>query len=312
MIDDFQEKNIVAIGWQELGDLSNLKNKDDIKQLIDKTYDHEKPRARAIWVGQVTRFRFDFSKGDFTLSYDPDGRKYLVGEIISDYRYDDKFPLPHIRDVKWLGEVDRDSLSASTKNTLGSISTIFDVGKDAQKEILDRLEGKKEALTEEEEQDDQDILRVDLLSNAHEFIKDKILELDWEEMQELVAGILRAMGYKTIVSPRGADRGKDIQASPDGLGLEEPRIKVEVKHRSGQMGSQEIRSFTGGLRGTDRGLYVSTGGFTKDAKYEAERSSIPIMVVDSDMLVQLVIQYYDNFDSETKTLLPLTKIYWPT
>ena len=151
-----------------------------------------------------------------------------------------------------------------------------------------------------------------MLSKAHEFIKDKILQLDWEEMQELVAGILRAMGYKTIVSSKGADRGKDIQASPDGLGLEEPRIKVEVKHRSGQMGSQEIRSFTGGLRGTDRGLYVSTGGFSKDAKYEAERSSIPMMAVDSDMLVQLIIQYYDHFDSETKTLLPLTKIYWPT
>ncbi|MYC12365.1 MAG: restriction endonuclease [Gemmatimonadetes bacterium] len=313
LIDDFRKKKIVAIGWQELGDLSNLKNKDDIKQLIDKTYDHEKPRARAIWTGQVARFRFEFRKGGFTLSSDTDKRTYLVGEIISDYRYDDKFSLPHTRDVKWLGEVDRDSLSASTRNTLGAISTIFDVGKDAQKEILDRLEGKKEALTEEEEQDDQDTLREDLFSNAHEFIKDKILELDWEEMQELVAGILRAMGYKTIVSPRGTDRGKDIQASPDGLGLEEPRIKVEVKHRSsGQMGSQEIRSFTGGLRGTDRGLYVSTGGFTKDAKYEAERSSIPIMVVDSDMLVQLVIQYYDNFDSETKTLLPLTKIYWPT
>ena len=115
-----------------------------------------------------------------------------------------------------------------------------------------------------------------------------------------------------MLSSKGADRGKDIQASPDGLGLEEPRIKVEVKHRSGQMGSQEIRSFTGGLRGTDRGLYVSTGGFSKDAKYEAERSSIPMMAVDSDMLVQLIIQYYDHFDSETKTLLPLTKIYWPT
>ena len=38
-----------------------------------------------------------------------------------------------------------------------------------------------------------------MLSKAHEFIKDKILQLDWEEMQELVAGILRAMGYKTIV-----------------------------------------------------------------------------------------------------------------
>lgn len=47
---------------------------------------------------------------------------------------------------------------------------------------------------------------------------------------------------------KGSDRGKDIIASPDGLGLEEPRILTEVKHRQGQMGSQEVRSFWGGLR----------------------------------------------------------------
>ena len=65
----------------------------------------------------------------------------------------------------------------------------------------------------------------------------KIIELGWEEMQELVAGILRAMGYKTLISQSGADRGKDIEASPDGLMLKEPRILVQVKHRSNQMGS---------------------------------------------------------------------------
>ena len=47
-------------------------------------------------------------------------------------------------------------------------------------------------------------------------------------MQELVAGILRAMGLKTKISNKGPDRGKDIIASPDGLGLENPRIFVEV------------------------------------------------------------------------------------
>lgn len=77
------------------------------------------------------------------------------------------------------------------------------------------------------------------------------------------------------------------------------------------MGANEIRSFTGGLRSGDRGLYVSTGGFTKEAKYEAERSTIPISIIDSDILVELIIQYYDNFDAETKALIPLKKIYWP-
>lgn len=49
------------------------------------------------------------------------------------------------------------------------------------------------------------------------------------------------------VSEEGPDRGRDIAASPDGLGLKDPRIIVEVKHREGKTGSQAIRSFTGGL-----------------------------------------------------------------
>jgi restriction system protein len=149
------------------------------------------------------------------------------------------------------------------------------------------------------------------LAKSREFIKDKLIELDWEEMQELVAGILRGMGYKTIVSTKGPDRGRDILASPDGLGLNEPRIVVEVKHRSGQMGSPEIRSFTGGLRPGDKGLYVSIGGYTREAKYEAERANNPLTLVDADLLVTLIIQYYDDFDTEARALIPLTKIYWP-
>lgn len=58
-------------------------------------------------------------------------------------------------------------------------------------------------------------------------------------------------------------------------------------------------------------MYVSTGGFSKDAKYEAERSTIPITLIDLDMLVELIIQYYDNFDAEARALIPLVKIYWP-
>lgn len=106
-------------------------------------------------------------------------------------------------------------------------------------------------------------------------------------MQELVAGLLRGMGYKTTVSPKGSDRGIDIKASPDGLGLEDPRIIVQVKHRSGQTGSKDIRSFTGLIRQGNKGLYVSTGGFSKEARYEAERSNIPITLIDLDMLVKL-------------------------
>ena len=229
----------------------------------------------------------------------------MVGEIISDYIFDDKFypesPLEYCdtREVKWLGEVERDILSNSTKNTLGAISTIFEINLEASDEIIKTLKGD---FTKDESPDtDGEILKEDFLERSREFIKDKLVKLDWDEMQELVAGLLRGMGYKTMVSPKGPDRGRDIIASPDGLGLEDPRIVVEVKHRREQMGSSEIRSFTGGLR-DDKGLYVSTGGFTKEAKYEAERSDKSLTLVDADVLVNLIIQYYDQFDSEANHL----------
>lgn len=149
-----------------------------------------------------------------------------------------------------------------------------------------------------------------MVSRAHELIKDKIIELDWEDMERLAAGILRAMGYKTLITERGSDRGKDIEASPDGMMLEEPRILVEVKHRTGQTGAKEIRNFHSVLRGR-KGLYISTGGFSKDAKYEADRGIEQITLIDADRLVKIIIQNYDNFDVDTKLLIPLSKIYWP-
>jgi restriction system protein len=152
----------------------------------------------------------------------------------------------------------------------------------------------------------------DLHSRSIEFIKDKVIELDWEEMQDLVAGVLRAMGYKTRVSPSGSDdRGKDIVASRDGLGFEDPRIIVEVKHRQAAMGSQEIRGFLGGRHEADKGLYVSTGGFTKDARYEAERARIPVTLIDLDDFVKVLLEHYERMDIETQRLIPLRKLYWP-
>jgi restriction system protein len=132
-------------------------------------------------------------------------------------------------------------------------------------------------------------------------------------MQDLMAGILRAMGYSAQVSPKGPDRGVDIIASPDGLGLREPRIFVEVKHRPGSsMSAQNLRAFLGGRQATDRCLYVSTGGFTKDARYEAERSTVPITLIDLPRLRDLLIEHYDSLDAATAAMVPLTRVYWPS
>ena len=119
------------------------------------------------------------------------------------------------------------------------------------------------------------------------------------------------MGYRTRVSGPGPDRGVDVFASPDGLGLVEPRIFVEVKHRAEAVGAPLIRAFLGGRSQGDRCLYVSTGGFTAEARYEADRSSIPLRLITISDLRELLVSYYENLDSESRTLIPLRKVFLP-
>jgi len=313
------ELGYIAIGWSELGDLSSVHSQDDIRNLYEKAYPGEKLGKVASAMAVIYKFRAVIEIGDKVVTYDPATRKYLVGTVKSDYIHspseiiDDDYV--HTRKVSWEGSVSRDDLSASSRNSLGGALTLFSINEEVWAEISSTLTGHAAPAKEErveEEKDELEQIREDIIGKANEFIKDKILDLSAEELERLSAAILRAMGYRARVSPPGPDRGVDVTASRDGLGLEQPRIKAEVKHRSNTpMGSQEIRSFLGGLREGDRGLYISTGGFTKDAKYEADRSNIPVTLLDLDDLVSLIVTHYENFDLDGRVLIPLVKVYWP-
>lgn len=315
-VEDFIDKNVVAIGWCDVGEIKVGESRDVISKKMLAAYPTMTQGNRAISTGQVFRFLTEIKVGENVITYDPSRRIYHVGEFIGAPRYEIALfdELPRVRDVKWLGEVPRDVISVATKNTLGAISTLFLLSEEAAAEVMALLSGKavsKVIEPEVEAETTEDIAR-DLRAKSREFIKDRITRLDWQEMQELVAGLLRAMGYKTRISPTGPDRGKDILASPDGFGFEQPRIVVEVKHRpNNAMGAPEIRSFLGGRHTDDKGLYVSTGGFTKEARYEADRASIPVVLLDLDDLVKEILRHYGAMDMEARTLIPLVNIYWP-
>jgi restriction system protein len=321
LFDQFESESMVAIGWVEMGNMGHLKSRDDFVAAVTEVYPNNTRAQTATSAGQAYRFVREVQVGDAVITYSPEQRVYLVGKIRSEYKYEPHRIEndPNVREVEWTGRVPRDLLTLSAKNSLGAISTLFLVPPDVADEIKQRL---KESATGSAHTQvvppDEDAVALDELykenqNKAFELTKDRITKLGWDDMQQLVAGLLRAMGYKTRVSPMGADRGKDIVASPDGLGLSNPRIVVEVKHRPGsQMGSAEVRSFLGGRHKDDKGLYVSTGGFSKDARYEADRASIPLTLMDLDDLVEAILDHYEQMDPDAKQLIPLRKVYWPS
>ncbi|WP_313740622.1 restriction endonuclease [Pseudomonas sp.] len=317
--DDFRDRNLAAIGWMQLAPKAKPGvSRKALIQMYKELQPGVKDGTAISGASQVFRFVNEINVGDTVVTYSPANRTYLVGRFNGACEYredlaDDGMSLT--RPVEWFtNEVDRDSLTGVSRNSLGSTLTVFNVSEAARKELLALATGKplanapKEVIEEEEALEDP---LKGMQEIAFERIKDQINALDWSEMQELVAGILRAMGYKTLVSPAGADRGKDIIASPDGFGFEPPRIVVEVKHRVARMGSNEIRSFLGGRHKDDRGLYVSTGGFTKEALYEGERANVHLTMWTLDELARTLMAHYPTTDPQTKRLVPLNYFYVP-
>lgn len=314
--EDF-EKGYVAIGWSGLGGLDQYMTSDDLRASYINQYGNEKPAKTSNAIAMILKFRDQIKAGDYLVSYNPETREYLVGKDKGQYSHQPDLigDYANVRAVEWLGKVSRDKLSQKARNLLGSVLTLFSVKQYVIDEFLCVLEGKpieaSSSDTESSTVDDIAQQKDETVAQSHELIKDKIAALLPEEMEELVAAILRAMGFKAKVSPKGPDRGVDVIASPDGLGLTQPRIKAEVKHRGGAMGAPAIRGFIGALRDGDSGLFVSTGGFSREARYEADRSTFPLTLIDLDDLADLIVSHYESFDLEGRALVPLVRIYWP-
>lgn len=310
---DWLNRGLVGIGW-DFGatDIASM-SREQIRSGYAIKHPNDSKNKLAAAVGQIYRFAHDMEQGSTVVMYDPATRLYHIGIIAGPCKpATDIEEATFTRAVKWKQTAQRDALTTSSKNSLGGIQTIFSISDEVIADLKSASKSETSSQPDETEDDAaDDDARAATYDNGIELIKDRVNQVGWEDMERLVAGLLKAMGYCARVTPKGPDGGRDVVASPDALGLESPRIVAEVKHRKGAMGAPAVRSFIGGLRAGDCGLYVSTGGFTKEARYEADRATIPIRLLDLDSFVRHYVEVYDKADEETRSILPLTRIWWP-
>jgi restriction system protein len=132
------------------------------------------------------------------------------------------------------------------------------------------------------------------------------------EFQDLVAGLLRGMGYHVSwVAPPGKDDGIDIIAFSDPLGMRPPRIKVQVKRYDKPVPVGDVSAFLGNLGSEELGLFVSTGNFTKDAEAKVRNDKQHrVTLIGLDAFVRLWVQHYEKLDQTVKRRLPLQPVYF--
>ena len=92
-------------------------------------------------------------------------------------------------------------------------------------------------------------------SKAYDYIlKELSRNLKGYDLEGFVADLLRAMGYRATVSPKGSDGGVDITAYKDEL---PPRILVQVKSQDGDIRESTIQSLRGAMKEGDYGFFVT-------------------------------------------------------
>ncbi|XGI84401.1 restriction endonuclease [Halorutilales archaeon Cl-col2-1] len=311
LVEEFESRSLVAVGWEDLGDVSDVRSYEEMKARFNSTDEYSEHNSRRIAqsAGQVNRFAFEMEEGHLVLSYDKTEREYLIGEVMSDYEWkpsDHPPGYPHVRRVDWKDTVSRDEFTTSTKNTLGSTLTVFSLD-----DCIDEITGVLSGETPDESEEEEDTVPfVDEVENqADELISDILANMNPFVFEELVAAVLRAMGYHAKKTRDSQDRGIDVVAHPDSLEFESPYIKAQVKRQQSKVGSPEMQQFSGALGNGERGLFVSTGGYTSGARSEAQNAEQRVTLIDRDEFIDLLIQDYDDLESEYQATVPLKQVY---
>jgi restriction system protein len=119
----------------------------------------------------------------------------------------------------------------------------------------------------------------------------ELVTIDPAAFERLCQRLLREAGFTQVeVTGRAGDGGIDGRGIMKLGELLSFHVFFQCKRYRGQVSSGELRDFRGAMVGRgDKGLFITTGGFTRDAMKEATRDGAPpIELVDGDALCTLL------------------------
>ena len=312
--DSVQEEGFVGIGWDAVGDLTGL-TRGEIRDQVDRLYEDEPEVTRGLWTGMLSRFVNEVTEGDVVLTSIKATQTVLVGTVSGPYRRTPNAPghRGNTRSIRWDHAINRYKLSPKLRASIGTLLTLTNQDKHADE--IDRIiagehtnEASDDAVADrDDEETDADRANA-IETEAFERILDRLYEdFNEYEFEGLVADLLKALGFTTRGREApGPDGGVDIVATSDALRLDPARVKVQVKHQQTAAGAPEVQQLAGTLHGQERGLFVSLGGFTAEAR-RIDR----VALMDGGELIGLLLEHYEYLDARARERLPLRRVYLP-
>jgi len=225
--------------------------------------------------------------------------------------------------VDWQNRVPRAVVKQDLLYTLGSAISIFSPSRNNAAARLEHLLAHSEdpgALgagstpSTPRPQHDDVVDDPESKPNVAEVAADQITTRIGEEFSghgfaHLVAELLRAEGFEVDEAPPGADGGIDITAGRGLLGLESPKVIVQVK--TGQIGSEVVAQLNGlvSTHGADYGLLATWTGLSKPARDAVKHQRFRVKVWDSTDVIDALQRNYERLPEDIRARVPLQRVW---
>jgi restriction system protein len=182
-------------------------------------------------------------------------------------------------------------LQNSGRGVWSLVSTSIDAKSLDRKEIVRRVRENDKSKLIQTDTLDKSIEPLEISEELawHQQLHNLLLSLDPSAFERLAQRLLRESGFIQVqVTGKSGDGGIDGVGIARINGFLSFHVLFQCKRYQGSVSSSHIRDFRGAMQGrTDKGLFITTGTFTRDAIKEATRDGAPpIDLIDGEQLVQ--------------------------
>jgi restriction endonuclease Mrr len=157
-----------------------------------------------------------------------------------------------------------------------------------------------------------------LIEQQNELVRKKLREklhsMDPFQFEYFIADLLQAIGYEQVeVTSRSGDKGIDIVANLTVGGITNVKTVIQVKRykENKNLSGKYITQLRGSAEVDQRGLIITTSGFTKDAREEAKApNKMPVSLVDGERLIELLFKYEVGVKKEAVPIYSIHSEYF--
>ena len=126
---------------------------------------------------------------------------------------------------------------------------------------------------------------------------EKLRDISPEAFERLIIDLMAAMGYGQRGTHRhlgrSGDGGVDGLITEDALGLDKVYLQAKRYAAGNAVGRPQVQQFLGALdeHGAAKGVFVTTGRFTPEARRAEARTGRQLVLVDGEELARLMVRY---------------------